>query len=189
MPEITNTQKQPLIYVPLFVIVVLSMLKDYMEDYKRKKSDREENNREVDVFSESKFEKVLWKNLLIGQIIKVVKLYFLCIIPKQIHQDEFLPCDVILLSSSESKGICYIETKNLDGETNLKQKSVNKEFLSYFEQEMDFQVFVYKKKNYVIFRIRKSGLVMRNRTLIYINFQVISKDCFVYFEKNKVLLI
>lgn len=83
MPEITNTQNQPLIYVPLFVIVVLSMLKDYMEDYKRKKSDREENNREVDVFSESKFEKALWKNLLIGEIIKVVKLYFVCFILKR----------------------------------------------------------------------------------------------------------
>jgi len=29
---------------------------------------------------------------------------------------------MILLSSSSPKGICYIETKNLDGETNLKHK-------------------------------------------------------------------
>lgn len=30
---------------------------------------------------------------------------------------------MILLSSSAPKGICYIETKNLDGETNLKHKT------------------------------------------------------------------
>ena len=49
------------------------MLKDYMEDYKRKKSDREENNREVEVLNkENGFETVKWQDLLIGQIIKVL---------------------------------------------------------------------------------------------------------------------
>jgi len=30
------------------------------------------------------------------------------------------------MNSSAAKGICYIETKNLDGETNLKHKQANK---------------------------------------------------------------
>jgi len=73
LPEISNTQNEPLIYVPLFVIIFISMLKDYMEDYKRKKSDREENNREVEVLNkENGFETVKWQDLLIGQIIKVL---------------------------------------------------------------------------------------------------------------------
>jgi hypothetical protein len=29
---------------------------------------------------------------------------------------------MVLLNSSLAKGICYVETKNLDGETNLKHK-------------------------------------------------------------------
>jgi magnesium-transporting ATPase (P-type) len=33
---------------------------------------------------------------------------------------------MVFLQSSEDKGFCYIETKNLDGETNLKTKYVQK---------------------------------------------------------------
>ena len=40
----------------------------------------------------------------------------------KINNDEFFPADLALLNSSANKGICYIETKNLDGETNLKHK-------------------------------------------------------------------
>jgi magnesium-transporting ATPase (P-type) len=33
---------------------------------------------------------------------------------------------MVFLESSEAKGFCYVETKNLDGETNLKTKYVQK---------------------------------------------------------------
>ena len=58
-----------------------------------------------------------------------------------IHKDEYFPADLVLLNSSGAKGICYIETKNLDGETNLKHKLSNKEILHHCKHEKAGAVF------------------------------------------------
>lgn len=68
------------------------------------------NNRKVKVHKgEGIFELTKWRDLKVGDIVKVEK-------------DEFFPSDLILLSSSYDDAICYVETTNLDGETNLKLK-------------------------------------------------------------------
>ena len=38
--------------------------------------------------------------------------------------DEVIPADILLLRSSDRSKICFIETSNLDGESNLKQRDV-----------------------------------------------------------------
>jgi len=56
-------------------------------------------------------EQVYWQDLRIGDVIKI-------------SQNEFFPADLLLLYSSDEKGQVYVETKNLDGETNMKHKKV-----------------------------------------------------------------
>ena len=57
-------------------------------------------------------------------------------------KDEKFSSDIILLCSSDDKGLCYIETKNLDGETNLKHKiSLKSTQALYFDNESYFDSF------------------------------------------------
>ena len=41
----------------------------------------------------------------------------------RVNEFERFPADLILLKSSNANGIAYVETKSLDGESNLKHKS------------------------------------------------------------------
>jgi magnesium-transporting ATPase (P-type) len=55
----------------------------------------------------------------------------------RVADDTFVPCDMLLLASSDAKGISYVETKNLDGETNLKIKNVHKDMNNLYSSEKD----------------------------------------------------
>jgi phospholipid-transporting ATPase len=50
-----------------------------------------------------------WKDVRAGDIIIV-------------HKNHYIPADLLFLSAENEEGICYIETMQLDGETNLKIK-------------------------------------------------------------------
>ena len=56
----------------------------------------------------------------------------------KVNENEFFPCDMYVLNTSLKKGICFIETKNLDGETNLKHKQVEKEIMKIGTTEQSF---------------------------------------------------
>ena len=54
----------------------------------------------------------------------------------KVFKDTNFPCDLILLKSNLPRSVCFVETKNLDGETNLKQKIVTEDFLDVIEKDI-----------------------------------------------------
>lgn len=100
--------------MPLCFVVSVSMVKDFFEDRKRHKSDDEENNAPVEFVPRGgkAFKTGKCREIQVGCIVRV-------------KEDQMFPCDMYLLNSAIPKGICYVETKNLDGETNLKHKQAN----------------------------------------------------------------
>lgn len=111
--SISISNGQPVMAAPLGAVVLISMLKDAYEDYKRHVSDGAENNKKANVLVAGQFQKVFWKDIQPGQVVRV-------------DEEESFPADMVLLKSSNEKGSVYIETKSLDGETNLKIKLVEK---------------------------------------------------------------
>ena len=55
----------------------------------------------------ARFKKDFWKNIQVGDFVRI-------------YNDDQIPADIAVLSTSDPDGACYVETKNLDGETNLK---------------------------------------------------------------------
>lgn len=139
---------------PLVSILLVTAIKDAVEDWKRQKSDNLVNNslvavldrsdedpeaeaamtnnesRNINIWTrvrnlfpkknrlnrsnrssrtsiEAGWKMAFWKDIRVGDIVKI-------------RNNESIPADIVVLSTSNPQGICYVETKNLDGETNLK---------------------------------------------------------------------
>jgi phospholipid-translocating ATPase len=57
----------------------------------------------------AKWERTLWKKIEVGDVVLL-------------KEDEQVPADLVVLACSDPDGTCFVETKNLDGETNLKPR-------------------------------------------------------------------
>lgn len=114
VPNVSPTNRYTTIGT-LAVVLCVSAVKELVEDIKRSNADKELNNSTVDILTATgAFERRRWIKVQIGDIVRV-------------NSEEPFPADMILLASSEPEGLCYIETANLDGETNLKIKQAKQE--------------------------------------------------------------
>uniref|UniRef100_A0A7N8X5U5 Phospholipid-transporting ATPase n=1 Tax=Mastacembelus armatus TaxID=205130 RepID=A0A7N8X5U5_9TELE len=113
VPVVEAFQKE-ITMLPLLVVLTVTAIKDALEDYRRYLFDKKVNNNEVRV-KQKAYTVQCWKDVRVGDFI-------------HLSCNEIIPADMLLLYSSDPRGICYIETANLDGETNLKQRQVVSDF-------------------------------------------------------------
>uniref|UniRef100_A0A8C7ZQP4 Phospholipid-transporting ATPase n=1 Tax=Oryzias sinensis TaxID=183150 RepID=A0A8C7ZQP4_9TELE len=93
IPDVSPTGRYTTL-VPLIFILTVAGIKEIIEDY-------------VSSTSVTRSSLPLESLVAVGDIVKVTN-------------GQHLPADMVIVSSSEPQAMCYTETSNLDGETNLK---------------------------------------------------------------------
>ncbi|KAF7295629.1 Phospholipid-transporting ATPase [Mycena indigotica] len=138
-----STISPGLVIFPLLVVIGFTAGKDAYEDTKRHQSDRKVNHSSVRILplhntnpmkaksrtfvrgvknlvwrkgrgeakegEEDGWQSRPWEDVRVGDIVKIV-------------DNEPLPADILICATSEDDNVAFVETKNLDGETNLKSR-------------------------------------------------------------------
>ncbi|XP_070706126.1 phospholipid-transporting ATPase IC [Pempheris klunzingeri] len=118
--------------IPLVVVLGVTAIKDLVDDLARHRMDKEINNRKCEVLLDGRFQESKWRDLEVGDVVRLKK-------------NSFIPADILLLSSSNPNSLCYVETAELDGETNLKFKMglrVTDEKLQHERQLAEFNALI-----------------------------------------------
>ncbi|KFW70637.1 putative phospholipid-transporting ATPase IK, partial [Pygoscelis adeliae] len=106
LPEISTLPWYTLLF-PLSCLLTIRGLRDLIDDVGRHQSDRNINSRPCEILSGKSFRWQKWRDICVGDIVRL-------------HKESFVPADMLLLCSSEPSSLCYVETADIDGETNLK---------------------------------------------------------------------
>nr|XP_056704162.1 phospholipid-transporting ATPase IC [Euleptes europaea] len=127
IPQITTLSWYTTL-IPLLLVLGITAIKDLVDDIARHRMDNEINNRTCDVIKDGRFKSTKWKDVKVGDVIRLAK-------------NAFVPADILLLSSSEPNSLCYVETAELDGETNLKFKMSLEVTDQYLQEESALAAF------------------------------------------------
>jgi phospholipid-translocating P-type ATPase (flippase) len=121
--------------LPLLIVLFTTAFRELFEDHKRKLQDSEINLRRIlTLRSDSSetpsggwiqpqthlFQTRCWQDLRVGDVVRV-------------ERDQYFPADLLLISCDSDVGRVFVETAQLDGETNLKMRFALAETLSHID--------------------------------------------------------
>ncbi|KAJ1341072.1 hypothetical protein BSLG_004313 [Batrachochytrium salamandrivorans] len=95
----------------LSFVLVVTMGKEALDDYKRYQRDKEANSQKYVRLCASGPSGIPSSHLCVGDLVVI-------------HKNQRVPADCILLRTTEASGACFIRTDQLDGETDWKLRFV-----------------------------------------------------------------
>ena len=110
----------------LLFVMICTMILQAKDDIERHRKDAIVNSRQVNYYTGTRHRRgatavKAWADVAVGDVLVV-------------NAGEEIPADMVVLTSSSAEGDCFVETSNIDGESNLKVKSalssVHHRFLS-----------------------------------------------------------
>ncbi|XP_065556069.1 phospholipid-transporting ATPase IK isoform X2 [Lathamus discolor] len=128
IPAISTLPWYTLLF-PVSCLLIIRGVRDLIDDIGRHQSDRNINSRPCEILCGKSFRWQKWRDIRVGDIVRLRK-------------ESLVPADMLLLCSSEPSSLCYVETTDIDGETNLKfrqallvthQELVREESLAAFD--------------------------------------------------------
>lgn len=96
---------------PLIFIFAVSATKEAWDDYNRYLTDKKANERKVWIVNEGIRKQIEAQDIHVGNIV-------------WLRENDEVPCDLVLIGTSDPQGICFVETAALDGETDLKTRVI-----------------------------------------------------------------
>ncbi|XP_039061052.1 phospholipid-transporting ATPase 2 isoform X2 [Hibiscus syriacus] len=96
---------------PLIFIFAVSASKEAWDDYNRYFSDKKANEKLVWVVRQGIRKHIQAQDIHVGNIV-------------WLRENDEVPCDLVLIGTSDPQGLCYVETSALDGETDLKTRVI-----------------------------------------------------------------
>ncbi|GMI14936.1 hypothetical protein TrLO_g10401 [Triparma laevis f. longispina] len=130
IPIITNTHGIPTVLMPLSFVIIVDGIFAALEDLARHKADADANASKTKKYDKTMgfFEEVDWASIGVGDFVKI-------------SNREVIPADVVILAVKEKtqipEGRVYVETKSLDGETNLKMRRALKCTMDQIKEDGD----------------------------------------------------